>query len=559
MDNNHIKNTLLRPCKRFLNKNTGITGTAWLFWAALVFMVPMHLHYIHILNNFYTYGATFGDGGLFEAVVWHNTWWLKTPPSYAGGDISFNAIHFMPQLMILNFFSYFIDTHGPEFYAGFIASVYALIALGMFGFFHMTIRAVNHIQLAALALVSILFAFNAPLIQGSWYVHVEYAVPAGIMLFLYCYCQQHTKSAIAIFILTLLQREDAGFHFCTVLGVIAAVRYWETRSLDSVKILITYMCAAFVVSAYLWYGTKYISTAYGGRSQSNWELMYSGYPPFHHLTFQLIAKRLGMILLNYPYMWIGLLLSSIYAYYKRNIYFVLGYVACGPWFLLNISAVQSMNGQFTAYYAFPFIVALAWPLVAAALAYGTPLPVKERSDALTLQLSLILVSLIMWDNYDSSLHFGPTFGGRWSSYSIQPRTEHRALTQIFVAKFKDERTPIGSICADDPILSLTGGIYNGRSVCRVQGKSSARTDTLFYFLPEGFQIARGEIIELAKQNNLVNNYCIIGSPICVVTNRTIDQMGSFSTLFTARAPIFDATQIDDVIDDADSDDDHNTD
>ena len=58
------------------------------------------------------------------------------------------------------------------------------------------------------------------------------------------------------------------------------------------------------------------------------------------------------------------LVTIAWAYYARNPLLILGYVSALPWLAFNLLALRDIPGHLDFYYAFPFWLALAWPLLA---------------------------------------------------------------------------------------------------------------------------------------------------------------------------------------------------
>ena len=522
---------MLKRIKEVLGRDTGITSRSWWLWGLLAFFVPFWLHYDYILNAFYHFGAGYGDSGLFARMVWQNKWWIPTPQAYASEDVSFMAIHFMPFMLVLNGLSYLIPTHEAEFYGVYMAAIYALLSAGLFTLFASSVRPKNQLQMAGLFIIASLYAFNYTVMEGIWYVHVEYAIPMCILFFLYFYIRRLKWPTIFSFIFLLSQREDAGFHLTAVLGLIAVVKWWNTRSFSTIRREAIYSYIAVIYSAFAMFAVFLIIDMYGGRDQSNWELMYTGREPWKHLTFAMLGDRLMEILRDRSYLYVGFFITMGWAVWKRDAYMAIGFVACLPWFVMNIIAYQHMNGVLSAYYGFPFVLGFGWPLIAVMLRYGFPLPAHPVREALILQVVLVLSSVLIWNNWDKRPEFGPYFGARWGSYTMQDGTINRQLTQQFVAQFEAGAGDLGIVAGEEGIMSLVWGTYHGKVMLRPRVRD--KLDTMIYFTTNHGEVREGGL-RAAWKNHLDNNYCMLAVPICMLTNRKLEQLGNMQYLFAPK-------------------------
>jgi hypothetical protein len=88
--------------------------------------------------------------------------------------------------------------------------------------------------------------------------------------------------------------------------------------------------------------------------------IYLGSPPFHHVTWQLIAERAGLFLVNCQHIYYPFLATCVVAALRRDARYLLGWAATTPWFLLNFLAFQGVKATFFAYAGIPFLVAIFW-------------------------------------------------------------------------------------------------------------------------------------------------------------------------------------------------------
>ncbi len=504
-------------------------------WSCGIFvvLVPFLLQYNFILNSFYQFGAPYFDAGLFAHVLWHNDWLIANPHAY--GDFSYLLSHFTPVLMLTNQLSYFAPTQMVEYFAAFMACIYTSLALAMYYTLLTCVRPRGLTKTAALALLAIGFAFNGVLMHGIWLPHFEYAIPAGIFLFLVHYKLDHKYWAAFFLAFTLLLREDAGFHLTAVIGLLAAADYLRTRSFAAVKSEAWIIAISCGYSVFAWRMTFYLHSVYGVDG-SIFSGMYSGTPPYAHLTGVLLSNRLHVILTELPYLWVGLLVSLGWAIYRHNVYWAIGFAAYIPWFIFNFTAYNENTGELYAYYAFPFMLSMGWPFIAVLWRYGRAFPHAAVREALTFQAMLVLVGLVVWNVENHHLDFGPAYySSRWGSFRLQSSVENRASVREFAENVKYS-PDLGVMMVDYGMLSLTMG-----SVAQNQGVNDLRLltddntiDSLAYFHAPGEHTPEPVVADQIRKNKLSFRYSVIGTSIYVFTNHAPAQLGSFAALLTPR-------------------------
>lgn len=496
------------------------TGKFWWALAALVFFIPFQFYYNYTLNAFYHFGAPYPDGGVLAHLIWHNDWRFLPPHTYT--NYSFYSVHLTLFLALLGQLSNILPTHMVEYYAAFIASVYAGLGLALFMAFRCFFPRLGGWRLAALAEVSIGFAFNDIVVDGLPLLHFEYSMPLGIFLSLLFYARAQWRLCALCTVFTLIQREDAGLHFAAVMGFVTLVRFYERRSLEAVRrdIVLTACIAGYAAGAFGW--LQYLHVVYG-RVDSTFANVYSGYPPYAHLSWELMGGRLAAMFADHIYLWLGSLMTFIWAWRTRDLYLPIAFVANIPWFLLNLTAANTGTGVMYSYYGFPFVLSLGWPLLSAMLRYGVSVPAKAVRQAVVLQILLVGIGLMMWNSVEHRLEFGPYFGARWGSYVLLEGAQNRALLQDFTAKFDAGAGDMGVVMADEGAQSLVAGTYHGKDT--LQLRAQAPVDTLLYMnaFPDR---PRHDIIDRMGKNRLFSHYRVIGTNLYFYTNRTADQLGA---------------------------------
>jgi hypothetical protein len=505
-----------------------------LLWSLVFAAVPFVFQYTYVLNTFYHFGAVYFDAGFFANLLWHNDWLLSCPQVAA--DYPYLGMHFSPFLVLINGLSYIMPTHMVEFYAAFMACIYASLAAGMCYALLLCAQPKTYWSVAALGALAIGFSFNGVVMQGVWMPHFEYAIPAGIFLFLLLYKTDSPDAATLFFVLTLLMREDAGLHMAGVLVLLMGARSLQAGRAKVTKAEVVFTVVAFTYSLFAWWMTQRIRAAYGVGGGNVFEVTYSGSPAYAHLSMQLVFNRAAHILRDAPYLWTGVLISLAWTLKRKNPYWIIGFAAFIPWFILNWTAYNPNTGVLYAYYAFPFVLAMGWPPIAIVWQYGNKPPRAAVRDALAMQTALVLAGLLVWDTDGGHLSFGPSYWARWGSYTSQwdstpagEETDTRPIVRKFALGVSSNQT-LGRVMLDDGMMSLTMGSKaqnRGLNLLKLSGNPAA-ANTIAYFCHS--EAPPAGILTKAKQNQLLTHYRVSDAPLCLFTNRSRDDLKTLAPL-----------------------------
>lgn len=500
-----------------------------LFCGILVFTVVFQLHYHYLLNHFYHFGMFYNDGGILSQVIWHSDWKLTPPLRFV--NYSFFGVHSSPIFMLLNGLSYVLDVRMAEFYSAFVAASYASLSLIFFVSARFLAPVTTPLHHFVIAVLAVCVGFHSIIMNGIWIGHFEYAIPAGIIAFLYFYIREQRALTWIAFALLLSIREDAGLHLVAVLGLVGLFRFIGERRLGAIRRESLFVAIALVYAAF----AMWLSLAVRGYHGSTFQQIYSGSPAFAHLSFTMLWDRLGLIAQNHIYLWTGLCLTLIVAWRARNPYLVIGYAAYVPWFLMNWIAVNPNTGQLYAYYAFPFLVSVAWPLFGVAFYHGLPSPALAVRQALKLQAALVVLGLLSWHFETNTVTFGPSYGARWGGgYALQKGAQNRDQAYRFTQLLQSGAGDLGAVIADNGVLSLIkGGEYQGKMLLRTDTHEQA--DSLVYMRPDASQPAP-EVAAQAKRLNLSEHYCMRDTTICLFTKRGAASLGALGALVEKTAP-----------------------
>ena len=262
-----------------------------------------------------------------------------------------------------------------------------------------------------------------------------------------------------------------------------------------------------------------------GHRNSNFATVYTGDNFYAHLTWRLLWMRIKIIFSTHIAMWLGFYVTILWAFLARNPYLAIGFVANIPWFLLNWTAASVSAGPLRSYYCFPFVLSLGWPILAGLWHYGIPLPRGAIRKTMLLQAVMIGLGLIQWNDGAGGLAFGPYYSYGVGHFRLQQSAENRDLIHDFTVQFNNGAGDLGAVMLDDGLLSLVADHYHGQQALKIT--SEQPVDTLIY-MGHPNQI----VIDAVRRNHLPYHYCMLGTAICFFTDRTSQQLGTFSALMS---------------------------
>jgi hypothetical protein len=328
-------------------------------------------YFVQIVNDFYVWGAYFLDAGWTASLMSRFEFPLSNPPLIQESGIpSYFSVHLA---LIMPLWGALSEVAGlsPGFaLASFEGLFHALLFLVGAGLADNRLSQPWSLLLRLFCGVAL--AFSPVCLEAIGYPKTELAIP--ILFITTCYALSRDRLFLAFisFALMLSVREDAGFHaFCFLsayaLGELIAFRFISR----SARIAITlaaigflYSCMAFGVIS--WFFPQF--QLFTGN--------YSGHSFFNHLSLSLYRDRLYGLLQKRPELFVILFMPVAIGALQLDLTIVLGVGAILPWVVLNLSAIRGPPSELFAYYAFPFLILLAWPwLVYALRQLDTP---KER-------------------------------------------------------------------------------------------------------------------------------------------------------------------------------------
>jgi hypothetical protein len=443
--------------------------------AIVVFGVPLVLFYRLILFHFYVRGSFPQDTGLLASLMWHSTSALNLPPSLGG--FSFFAQHVAPVLILVSAVSDVLPLTMPQLFASFVGLCHGLLALGVFWLLVGGYGMRRGLPLVLAALASTAFAFNGLAIAIVRYPHFETLAAACLLVSFVALVLGHRSIAAVSFLVALATREDAGLHAFGFLTVWVGIN-WLRGVPWRRNIWITGFAAGGLFSS-----TIALALQHGAfPGSSSFVRVYLGDPPLSHVTLALLEDRLCGWFWLHPAIILPAVVALTWSIRTRDPYIVAGYVACIPWAVLHFLAASDLAGLMVGYYAYPFLVAMAWPWLAVVIR-GKEAPQRETFGLRPAAYLLAITGL-------SLLPIGADYDpGRIAlpeAFLNPPSAAQQIETDRAVAALAAARPALGRLVVDRSVAALLPLAFDSDEIA---GTAEGPADTVV-FLADGFDAAR---------------------------------------------------------------------
>jgi hypothetical protein len=478
-----------------------------------------------VLFHFYVRGSFVLDSGLLASLMWHTDALLSQPASVGGG--SYFGTHMSLLFLPASALSWYLPLSMPQFFAGVVGLSHAVLALAVFwllveGF---GLRRGTGPWIAAL--VALGFAFSGLAIAIARYPHFETLIAAFFLLFAVAQVLGHRRLAVVFFVLGLATREDAGFHYMAVLGLLVTLNVAcgvplrkQRTELTFALAALFYAIAVMAVQHLLFPGT------------SAFVRVYLGDPPLAHLSAGLIAERFLAFLVGRPYILYPALGACIWAVRARNPSIVLGFVASIPWLLLHLLAKSPLAGMLVSYYAFPFLIALAWPLLAVMRQRQRTGEAGEPASAVAGFAALLALSFVPGIGVHDPGRL-PLPQAFWDA----PSRAQQAATDRAAAAVSAARPMLGRLLVDNSVAALAPNGFAQGEVPFLLGNGTApneattSADTVAFFA-EGYDAQRLRAIGDAA--GLTRRYVMPGTQIHLAARVRLEDVPSLAGLVAAE-------------------------
>lgn len=419
-----------------------------------------------ILTLFLDRGMHFFDGGWFAYITWRNDFLLSAPDVHPWGKIPYLRQHLALWFWPLNGLSYLLDTDHMRYFAGWIGAIHVFGLVTGYALARVAFRKLGWDGWPALLgalVIGFLFAFNGIALAALAYPHFEIIIPFAICALLTALVVGRLKTALALLLLTLSLRTDAGFHLALFCSAWAAAKAIELRSLRDRAVLIP---LGFAAAGFLYSVAGYAIQAIVLPGGNQFRNIYLGRVPFAHLTADLILSRLHELLFVRTFAVVGFAGCLIAWILSRRLIFLAGVAATTPWLLINLVAYSDAAGTFLLYYPFPFAVLLLWPLI-----FLQEAPEKIRPMILAVNILALTASLALSSASSQN-------GSVWRYALLRKTTAEWEETSRILDALVD-RLQMDRILVDSASASVVGHRLDRRSFFGTRRLRS--TDTVIYF------------------------------------------------------------------------------
>jgi hypothetical protein len=469
--------------------------------AIAVIGVPFAAFTSLVLYHFYMRGSFVLDAGLQAFLLSHGSLSLRYPASLGGG--LYWRSHVAPIFVVLSLLRRALPVSDVQFFAGFIGLAHALPAIGAFW----ALRAVGArgaVATTAAALIAIAFAFDGLALAIVRYPHFEMLIVGSIICFAIALAQRRLALAALFCALALATREDAGFHLFALMFLLIAVNRWYGIAWRDQRAELCFAALGFAYSL----GAVAAQMAWA-TGPSALAQIYTGEAPFATLTGARIVNRIIGCLVFRAYLVLPAVVAAIWALRARNPYLLIGYAAFVPWGALQIIAHSDIAGTLSGYYAFPFMIASFWPLVA--VIYRAPAAPRRPVATMAAFAAMIAASFIGIGH-----QYNPGRLALPAAFLSPPSLDRQARTDRAVALLVRSQPALGRVVVDTSVVALAPDDFpRGETVT---GAGAAPPDTVVY-MSHGYEAKA--LRKIADGDALGQRYQVPGTAIRIATDRPL--------------------------------------
>ncbi|MDX2110054.1 MAG: hypothetical protein SFY80_07420 [Verrucomicrobiota bacterium] len=479
------------------------------------------INYFYVYNHFYYEGAFLSDSGWFSALGYRNDALLTSPMviDSAGVGGSFFEIHTPFFLSWLSWLSWCLPIDRLLYYPLFQGFIYGLLACTFAYASHKALKqpSITTLMLGCTSLF--LFTFNGVAISAMSFPHFEALIPAFIILFLAIlpeYLQSKSDNIdsnrslarlLLVGLVTISLREDAGFHLAAPLLLmgVAGLIFGRNKKIWKYTLLFGLLLAGASVIIILWQKVFFP----GGDALKR---VYLGDPVFSHLSLSLLKERALFLFEQRIYIWGPWVLLLGVALWKRNWLLGVGVIAYMPWFLLSFCSVSFAPAQFHSYYGFPFIIVVAWPLLASLYQPLVDEPGGYRW--IWLQFAVVLLSIAGFISSDKSTALYILENG-WHKRNVDAAAVNRLRTYLRTKEWNNQSPLVivdASVASLEPQYIPASFLYS---------PDKAQSPSIFIHYSNGYQM---RTLPKALETTGINYvYKVKGTQIRLATTAVLPQ------------------------------------
>jgi hypothetical protein len=307
-------------------------------------------------------------------------------------------------------------------------------------------------------------------------------------------------------VVAIATREDVGLHAFGFLTVWATINWLRNVPWRRSAWILGFAAGGLAYSAVtLWLQHRAFPDS------SSFVRIYLDNPPFSHLSVKIVTTRLQGWLWFHPAIILSAVAALLWSARARNPYIVAGYIACIPWAVLHLLAASDLAGLMVGYYAYPFLIAMVWPLLGVMI-------LKRQEPALSIQeippaigmLAIIVLSLLpLGQDYNPGRIALP------DAFLYPHSSQQRSRTDRAIAALVAARPVLGRLVVDNSVAALLPLAF---ARTEIAGWANATADTVIFFA-DGFDAAR-----LRATPGLSGHYSVPGTKLRIETDRPYQTM-----------------------------------
>lgn len=482
------------------------------------------LTFLYVYSRFY-YGSAQGDGPLISNLIYKqgiNPMFVPYP-SISG---SFYQTHFSPIFSILSLISYITPFNRIEYFAIFQSFSSAILGATSFALLYSyympsSFKSCSDTKyrircVVAILCLSFFLSINSINLKILEHDHFENWIPILSILFLYLWLKQEQRWSYLVFILLLIIREDAGFHFFGMIFLTVLYKYYLRKDFDKKLFIIgivafLYSCLAIYIQKKFFPGDNAFTRVYIDFNNAKWlqEFYQDGKLRESILTFFNTQFDIYIIIV----------LQVIWSIVSRNFYILLGLISCIPWIALHFFAKGSHAIGLGFYTSFPVMITLFYPLFAH-FYFRKSVSEKLKYDTLKWKAFVVVISLLASD----------TFYFITSHEISKPLKTFREINNDKVDTFAKElsinKNKLGNLIVTSDIL----GIHPKDFKFYNPSKNKNDINTLIYYSGKGTVAAEKNAYKKLENFELNNFYKIKGTNIRVASTGDIISLKLFSNI-----------------------------
>jgi hypothetical protein len=471
--------------------------------ALAVFGSPFWFFYNLVLYHFYIQGGLLIDSGLLGSLMWRIAPSMPLPAWYGQG--SFFAVHVAPIMLLASGVSELFPLTMPQTFASFVGISHGLLALAIFALLASRDVARHAAVLLLAALVSIGFACTGLPLAIALFPHFELFGAACLLLSFAALARDRRTAAIVCFLFALSTREDIGLHAFVFLSFWAAMNWWR-----DVPWRLNRWIVGFAFAGALYSAVVLLAQHLAFPGHSSFYAVYIGDPPFAHLSWRRVATRLqGWAMVHTSSIVLPGLGVVGWAFWKRDPTVLLGYVACIPWALLQLFSVREFSGVMLGYYAYPFVIAIAWPLLAG--------QIRQQSSGRYWAPTIGMLALVALGLAPVGQVYNLANIPLPKAFFSPPSAARQSATDRAVAALAARPPILGRLVVDDSVAALEPFAFARRDIALL---AHAPSNTIAYF--QDGMLA----ISLRAGANLPYHYRVPGTAIRIDADRPLSAMQS---------------------------------